>query len=56
MPARDAHALAKALKQLILDPALRQRMGKRGRELAEAEFSVERVNNETLAVYRSLLA
>lgn len=54
--ARDAHALARALKQLLLDPSLRKRMGKRGREIAEAEFSVERVNDDTLAVYRSLLS
>jgi glycosyltransferase involved in cell wall biosynthesis len=55
VPARDVHALTEALKQLILDPALRQRMGERGREIAEAEFSVEKVAHETLAVYRSLL-
>lgn len=56
IPARDAHALAEALKQLILDPALRQRMGRQGREIAEAEFSVERVNNDTLALYKEVLA
>ena len=56
VPARDPGALAEALKQLILDPALRQRMGRRGREIAEAEFSEARVAHETLAVYRSLLA
>lgn len=53
--ARDARALAEALKLLILDPALRQRMGKRGREIAEAEFSVEQVNDETLALYKEVL-
>jgi glycosyltransferase involved in cell wall biosynthesis len=56
VPARDSGALAEALKQLILDPALRQRMGRRGREIAEAEFSIERINRETLALYRELLA
>lgn len=56
VPARDVLPLAEALKQLILDSSLRQRMGKRGREIAEAEFSVEKVAHETLAVYRSLLA
>lgn len=55
VPARDARVLAEALKQLILDPSLRQRMGKRGREIAEAEFSVAKIVHETLAVYRSLL-
>jgi glycosyltransferase involved in cell wall biosynthesis len=55
VPARDPRALAEALRQLILDSSLRRRMGKRGREIAEAEFSVEKVAHETLAVYRSLL-
>lgn len=56
VPARDSQALAEALQQLILDPALRQRMGRRGREIVEAEFSVAKVASATLAVYRSLLA
>lgn len=55
VPVRDLRALADALKKLILDPSLRQRMGKRGREIVEAEFSVEKIVDETLAVYRSLL-
>lgn len=56
VPARDPRALAEALKQLINNSSLRQRMGKRGREIAEAEFSVERVNDETLALYKVVLA
>jgi len=55
VPARDAPALAEALKQLILDPVMRERMGRRGREIVEAEFSVAKIVHETLAVYRSLL-
>lgn len=55
-PARDARALAAALRQLILDPSLRRRMGERGREIVVAEFSVERIAQETLALYLSLLA
>jgi len=56
VPARDAVALAAALRQLVENPALRQSMGSRGREIVEKEFSVERVVNETLAVYQELLA
>jgi glycosyltransferase involved in cell wall biosynthesis len=56
VPARDFRGLAEALKHLIHDSALRRRMGKRGREIAEAEFSVEKIVNETLTLYRSLLA
>jgi glycosyltransferase involved in cell wall biosynthesis len=55
VPVRDAEALAAALRELIDDPALRQQMGIRGREIAEAEFSIEKVAQETIAVYRSLL-
>ena len=56
VPARDAKALAEALRGLIADADSRRRMGQRGREIAEAEFSVERVAAETLAVYRALLS
>jgi glycosyltransferase involved in cell wall biosynthesis len=55
VPAKDANALAGALKALILDPGLRAMMGVRGREIAVREFSEERVIRETLAVYRELL-
>jgi len=56
VPARDARALSRALRMLITERPLRQRMGRCGREIAEAEFGVEKVVAETLAVYRSLLA
>jgi glycosyltransferase involved in cell wall biosynthesis len=56
VPPRDAAALARALAALLADPERRRRMGRRGRQIVESEFSVERVNAETLAVYRQLLA
>lgn len=55
VPPRDAPALAAALERLIHDPALRARMGARGREIAVAEFSLERVVRETLELYERLL-
>jgi glycosyltransferase involved in cell wall biosynthesis len=55
VPPRDPEALAEALGVLIRDPELRARMGKRGRQIAERDFSVEKVIKETLAVYRGLL-
>lgn len=55
VPIRAAAALATALRKLIEDPELRRRMGKKGRELAVTEFSVETVVNETLAIYRELI-
>ncbi|MBU2611903.1 MAG: glycosyltransferase family 4 protein, partial [Chloroflexi bacterium] len=51
VPVRDSRALAEALKILIGDAALRRQMGKKGRELAVAEFSLERVIGQTLDVY-----
>jgi glycosyltransferase involved in cell wall biosynthesis len=55
VPPRDVAALADALERLIADPALRARMGTRGRERVGLEFSVERVVDETLRVYRGLV-
>jgi len=55
VPARDPRALADALKLLIEDPAMRQRMGSRGRARAEREFASEWVNQQTLALYEEML-
>jgi glycosyltransferase involved in cell wall biosynthesis len=51
VPPRDATALAAALQRLIEDPALRQRLGRRGRERAVQEFSDDVVTAATLKVY-----
>lgn len=56
VPAHDPKALASALQTLIEAPAMRRRMGQCGRKIAEHRFSLERVVEETLAVYRGLLA
>jgi glycosyltransferase involved in cell wall biosynthesis len=47
----DISALVEALKKLIGNPALRQKMGARGREIVEQEFSVNGVIARTLDVY-----
>jgi glycosyltransferase involved in cell wall biosynthesis len=52
---KDGRALAAAIRRLIDDCELRRAMGKAGRELAVAEFSVERFVELSLAAYRSLL-
>lgn len=52
---RDPRSLAAALRRLLADAPLRARMGARGRQRAEAEFSLARVNADTLALYRALL-
>ncbi len=55
VPARDADALAQAITCLIEDAPLRQQMGKSGRDLAEREFSIEKVIATHLEIYRQLL-
>ena len=55
VPPRDSEALAAAIRTLLLDPQLRAQMGTRGRRIAQAEFSEQRVVAETMAVYRSLM-
>ena len=55
VPPRDAASLAVALKRLLQDHALRQRMARRGRERAVEEFSVERVVADTLNVYQECM-
>lgn len=54
VPARDAAALAQALRCLLEQPVLRAELGARGRTMAVDEFSEQQVVAETLAVYRSL--
>jgi glycosyltransferase involved in cell wall biosynthesis len=54
VPPRDHIALAGALIALIENAQLREEMGRRGREIAVAEFSVEKVVSGTLPIYREL--
>jgi glycosyltransferase involved in cell wall biosynthesis len=55
VPPRDSKSLAAALKCLIEDRELRLELGRHGRELAVAEFSVDQVVRKTLTVYHELL-
>lgn len=52
VPVKNAAALAAALRSLIEDAAMRQRMGVASRKRAETEFSAERIIAQTLDVYR----
>ncbi len=56
VPPRDAVALAAALRRLLGDAALRSAMGGAARARAVAEFGSDRVEGETLAVFREALA
>ena len=51
----DPDGLERAIRRLVAEPELRQRMGAAGRRIAEDEFSVGRVVSETLALYERVL-
>jgi glycosyltransferase involved in cell wall biosynthesis len=55
VPPKDSASLARAIELLVSEPALRERMGKRGRERVVEEFSEEMVVAKTLDLYRGLL-
>lgn len=54
VPVGDAVALADAIRPLLSDAALRHRYGLAARERAEESFGVERVIEQTLALYAEL--
>lgn len=55
VPPRDVEALVSALSKLIQSPEIRQQMGENGREKFLQEFTVERMINETRAIYEEIL-
>lgn len=55
VPVKNAVALADRLQALIEAPEERMLMGKAGRELAERAFSIDRIVNQHLAIYKELL-
>lgn len=52
----DPGKLSEALNHLVLDPALRSRMGNAARARAESEFSLKTMRDRTLALYRAAVA
>lgn len=56
VPPGDAAALAAAISHLIDNPAQRQQMGARGRQIALEGFTFRQIAAETLRLYRLLLA
>jgi glycosyltransferase involved in cell wall biosynthesis len=55
VPAKDVPALADAIQTLLLNPSLARRMGERGRQRVEQEFSEKIVNKATLQLYQEVL-
>lgn len=56
VPSHDSLKLADALLRLIEDEALRQEMGRQGRNIVRQRFSDEQVVEQTLAFYQSLMS
>lgn len=56
VPVRNAAALADAIQELIEDRVLRLRMGEAGRKLAEEAFSIDKIIEQHMAIYRELQA
>ena len=52
----DRAGLREAIRQLMVNPQLRQQLGQQGRELIAAEFSTAVMARGNLAIYRELLA
>lgn len=53
---RDVEALAERCVRLLTDEALRRRLGETGQRMVRAQFTVERMVEDHLAVYRRCLA
>jgi starch synthase len=53
-PAQFSHDLAQAINRLLSDPALRERMGRAGRERVEKLFSWGAIAQRTVDLYESL--
>jgi glycosyltransferase involved in cell wall biosynthesis len=54
VPVDDAAALADAITRMASDAPLRERLGKRARQLVETKFSSETIGKQTMELYRSI--
>jgi len=55
VPIKDEKALADAIQWLIENPKERINMGKKGRVLAEKEFSIQKIVENHLEIYQQLI-
>jgi glycosyltransferase involved in cell wall biosynthesis len=55
VPAHDPAALADAIESLLADRQRRMQMGQRSRAIAEAEFGIKSVVDQTLSVYEKAM-
>jgi glycosyltransferase involved in cell wall biosynthesis len=56
VPVGDVAALASRLRLLLDDPALADRLGARGHQLAQGEFEYERMTGDIVRLYHDVLA
>jgi glycosyltransferase involved in cell wall biosynthesis len=56
VPPLDVDALASTLETVLLDPSLRERLSAEGRAAAESYFHSGRMAQETIEIYREVLA
>ena len=56
VPPRDPRALADAIARMIEEPDSRREMGSNARALAESQFDVRRLAQQTAELYREVLA
>jgi len=56
VPVRDVNSLVDRLERLIQDPALRERLGRAAREKSVREFSVEKIVDQHIDLYRNVFA
>jgi rhamnosyl/mannosyltransferase len=55
VPPKDSRALADAINVLMADPSLRERLGANGRRRAFQEFTIQKMIDRTMELYRRLL-
>ena len=55
VPPANSQALADAIAKLVTDPELRRHLGKEGRRKVEQFFSIEKVADQILQLYRASL-
>ncbi len=55
VPPRDSQALANAIEKLLNDTSLRDTMGSAGRKIAMEKFSLDKIIEQTLAIYYQAL-
>ena len=54
VPVRDPAAIATMIETLLLDVGLRKKMGSEGRRIVKEGFSMDKVNSETLKIYKNI--